>query len=89
MNQRSFRRKSETLDGMHQMALDEVFNESELLRDDSKEPKITVFGHTCQAKTKREDNFEGLSIIPQTFLVDEHHGKLDDPGIRTALLHPL
>lgn len=109
MNQRSFGRKSETLDGMHQMTLDEVFNEPELLRDDSGEPEITeitVSGHTRQAKSKREDNLEGLparifehklddaklaelfpggykelpcevykrlSIIPQTFLVDEHH----------------
>ena len=51
MNQRSFGRKTETLDGigMHQMTLDEVFNEPELLRDDSREPEITeinVSGHT-------------------------------------------
>lgn len=111
MNQRSFGRKTETLDGigMHQMTLDEVFNEPELLRDDSREPEITeinVSGHTRQAKSKRDDKLEGLparifehkldteklkelfpngykelpveiykrlSIIPQTFLVDEHH----------------
>ena len=111
MNQRSFGRKTETLDsiGMHQMTLDEVFNEPELLRNDSRKPEITeinVSGHTRQSKSKREDNLEGLparifehkldeeklkelfpsgykelpveiykrlSIIPQTFLVDEHH----------------
>ena len=109
MNQRSFGRKTESLDGMHQMTLFEVFNEPEMLCDDSREPEvteITVSGHTRQAKSKREDNLEGLparifehklddaelaklfpggykelpveiykrlSIIPQTFLVDEHH----------------
>ena len=109
MNQRSFGRKTEQLDQMHQMTLFEVFNEPELLCDDSKEPEvseITVSSHTRKSKSKREDKLAGLparifdhtlseeelakrfphgykelpcevykrlSIIPQTFLVDEHH----------------
>lgn len=55
MNQRSFGRKTEQLDEMHQMTLFEVFNEPEVLSDDSKEPEISEI------------------IIPQTFIVDEHH----------------
>ena len=109
MNQRSFGRKTEQLDEMHQMTLFEVFNEPEVLSDDSKEPEISeiiIPSHTRKKKTTREENLEGLpvrifnhtlsdeqlkerfpdgykelpckvykrlSIIPQTFIVDEHH----------------
>lgn len=109
MNQRTFGRKTEQMDQMHQLSLFEVFNEPEFLSDNSPEPEVTeviVSGHTRKKKTKREDNLEGLparvyehklsdeelskafpngykelppeiykrlSIIPQTFLVDEHH----------------
>lgn len=41
MNQRTFGRKTEQLDEMHQMTLFEVFNEPEVLSDDSKEPEIS------------------------------------------------
>lgn len=41
MNQRSFGRKTEQLDEMHQMTLFEVFNEPEVLSDDSTEPEIS------------------------------------------------
>ena len=40
MNQRSFGRKTESLDWMHQMTLFEVFNEPEMLCDDSREPEV-------------------------------------------------
>ncbi len=110
MNQRSFGRKTETADSLeNQMSLFEVFNEPELLSDNSNEPEITevtISGYTRKKKQKREENLEGLpariyehklddetlakifpdgykelppeiykrlSIIPQTFLVDEHH----------------
>ena len=109
MNQRSFGRKTEQLDQMHQMTLFEVFNEPEVLSDDSTEPEISeiiISSHTRKKKTTREENLEGLparifehtlsdeelrkrfpdgykelpnevykrlSIIPQTFIVDEHH----------------
>lgn len=109
MNQRSFGRKTEQLDEMHQMSLFEIFNEPEALSDDSKEPEITeitISSHTRKKKSTRDSNLEGLpariinhtlsaeeleklfpdgykelpeevykrlSIIPQTFLVDEHH----------------
>lgn len=91
------------------MTLFEVFNEPEVLSDDSKEPEISeiiILSHTRKKKTTREENLEGLtvriinhtlcdeqlkerfpgrykelpckvykrlSIIPQTFIVDEHH----------------
>ena len=109
MNRRSFGRKTEQLDEMHQMTLFEVFNEPEVLSDDSKEPAISeliIPSHTRKKKTTREKSLEGLpvrifnhtlsdeqlkerfpdgykelpckvykrlSIIPQTFIVDEHH----------------
>ena len=109
MNQRSFGRKTEQANQLHQYTLFEVFNEPELLCDDSKEPEVTeviISGYTRKKKTTREDNLKGLparvfehklsdeelrekfpegykelpceiykrlSIIPQTFLVDEHH----------------
>ena len=110
MNQRSFGRKTEKMDQLeNQLSLFDVFNEPEVLCDNSKEPEITeiiVSTHTRKKKSKREDNLEGLparvfehklsdeelaelfpdgykelpceitkrlSIIPQTFLVDEHH----------------
>ena len=109
MNQRSFGRKTEQLDEMHQMTLFEVFNEPEVLSDDSTEPgisEIIISSHPRKKKTSREENLEGLparifehtlsdeelgerfpdgykelpnevykrlSIIPQTFIVDEHH----------------
>ena len=109
MNQRTFGRKTEQLDEMHQMTLFEVFNEPEVLSDDSTEPEISeiiISSHTRKKKTTREENLEGLparifehtlsdeelgerfpdgykelpnevykrlSIIPQTFIVDEHH----------------
>ena len=63
MNQRSFGRKTEQLDQMHQITLFEIFNEPELICDDSKEPtvaEITVSSHTRKAKSKREDDLEGL-----------------------------
>lgn len=53
----------EQLDQMHQITLFEVFNEPELLCDDSKEPavsEIKVSSHTRKAKSKREDSLEGL-----------------------------
>ena len=48
MNQRSFGRKTGQLDEMHQMTLFEVFNEPEVLSDDSKEPEISeiIITHT-------------------------------------------
>ncbi|MBP5261681.1 MAG: IS66 family transposase [Clostridiales bacterium] len=109
MNQRSFGRKTEQLDQMHQYTLFEVFNEPELLHDDSKEPEVKeviISSYTRKKKTTREENLKGLparvfehklsaeelaekfpdgykelpeeiykrlAIIPQTFLVDEHH----------------
>ena len=112
MNQRSFGRKTEQAEQLgdaHQMTVFEVFNEPEILSDNSPEPEITeivVSTHTRKKKSKREDNLKGLparifehklseeelaekfpngykelpvetykrlSIIPQTFLVDEHH----------------
>lgn len=109
MNQRSFGRKTEQLDEMQQMNLFEIFNEPEVLSDDSKKPEITeiiISSHTRKKKSTREYNLEGLpariinhtltveeleklfpdgykelpdeiykhlSIIPQTFIVDEHH----------------
>ena len=108
MNQRSFGRKTEKLDQMHQMSLFEVLNEPEFFSDDSEEPEVSeiiVSSHTRKPKTLREENLKGLpvrvyehelkkeelnrlfpngykemkpvvykrlSIIPQTFLVDEH-----------------
>lgn len=55
MNQRSFGRKTEQLDEMHQMTLFEVFNEPEVLSDDSKEPKISeiIIPHTHVRKRQR------------------------------------
>ena len=56
MNQRSFGRKTEQLDEMHQMTLFEVFNEPEVLSDDSAEPEISeiiVSSHTRKKKTTR------------------------------------
>ena len=109
MNQRTFGRKTEKLEQMHQLTLYDVFNEPELKSDDSKEPEITevvVSSHTRKKKTRRDEQLDGiparifehklsdeelqelfpngykelpceiykrLSIIPQTFLVDEHH----------------
>lgn len=109
MNQRSFGRKTEQLDQMHQMSIFEIFNEPEVFSDDSGEPEVSeivVASHTRKPKTTREENLAGLpirvfeytlgkeelaklfpygykelpavvykwlSIIPQTFLVDEHH----------------
>ena len=109
MNQRSYGRKTEQLEEIHQLTMYDVFNEAEVLYDGSPEPEITeinVSGHTRKKKTKREDKLEGLpariinhrlskeelsalfpegykelppvtykrlSVIPQTFIVDEHH----------------
>ncbi len=87
MNQRSFGRKTEQaqkLGDAHQMTIFEVFNEPEILSDNSPEPEITeivVSSHTRKKKSKREDNLDGLpvetykrlAIIPQTFMFDEHH----------------
>ena len=64
MNQRSFGRKTEQLDQMHQITLFEVFNEPELLCDDSKEPavsEIRVSSHTRKARSKREDLIRWLT----------------------------
>ena len=63
MNQRSFGRKTEQLDQMQQLTLFDYFYEPELLCYDSGEPQIneiTVSSHTRKAKSKREDNLEGL-----------------------------
>ena len=110
MNQRSFGRKTEKMDQIeNQLSLFDVFNEPEVLSDNSREPEITeiiVSTHTRKKKTKREDKLEGLParvfdhrieeeelhrlfpsgykelppevykrlyVIPQTFMVDEHH----------------
>ena len=108
MNQRSFGRKTEQLEQMHQMSIFEIFNEPEVFSDDSRDPEVSeivVASHTRKPKTTREENLAGLpirlfehtldkeelaklfphgykelppvvykrlSIIPQTFLVDEH-----------------
>ena len=108
MNQRSFGRKTEKMDQMHQLSLFELFNEPEFFSDDSEDPEVSeiiVSSHTRKPKTLREENLKGLpvrvyehelkkeelnklfpngykeikpvvykrlSIIPQTFLVDEH-----------------
>ena len=108
MNQRSFGRKTEKADQMHQLSLFEIFNEPEFFSDDSEEPEVSeiiVSSHTRKPKTLREENlkvlpvrvyehelkkeeldrlfpngykeikpvvYKRLSIIPQTFLVDEH-----------------
>ena len=107
MNQRSFGRKTEQVDG--QMEIPECFNEPEALSDASPEPEITeviVSSYTRKNKSTREEKLEGLpariydhrlsdeelkerfpngykelppeiykrlSVIPATFLVDEHH----------------
>ena len=63
MNQRSFGRKTEQLDEMHQMTLFEVFNEPEVLSDNSTEPGISetiISSHPRKKKTSREENLEGL-----------------------------
>lgn len=112
MNQRSFGRKTERADQIdqNQLNLFDVFNEPEVLCDDSPEPEVSeviVSTHTRKkASQKREHDLEGLparifehtltkeelaekfpdgykelpfetykrlSLIPQTFLVDEHH----------------
>ncbi len=108
MNQRSFGRKTEQADQMHQLSLFEVFNEAEFFSDNSEDPEVSeivVPSYTRKPKTLREENLKGLpvrvyehrldreeleklfpngykeltpvvykrlSIIPQTFLVDEH-----------------
>ena len=108
MNQRSFGRKTEQADQMHQLSLFEVFNEAEFFSDDSADPEVSeivIPSYTRKPKTLREENLQGLpvrvyehqlkkeeleklfpngykeltpvvykrlSIIPQTFLVDEH-----------------
>ncbi len=108
MNQRSFGRKTEQADQMHQLSLFEVSNEAEFFSDDSADPEVSeivVPSYTRKPKTLREENLQGLpvrvyehrlkkeeleklfpngykeltpvvykrlSIIPQTFLVDEH-----------------
>lgn len=109
MNQRSYGRKSEQVEDIHQLSLYDMFNEAKALRDDSKEPEITeiiISTHTRKKKTKQEEKLKGLparvfdyelskneleklfpecykelpyetykrlSVIPQTFFVDEHH----------------
>ena len=110
MNQRSFGRKTEKSDQIaYQMSLYDIFNEPELLTDNSPEPEveeISVSSHTRKKKTTRELKLEGLpariiehkltekelkdlfpagykelpvetykrlALIPQTFIVDEHH----------------
>ena len=78
MNQRSFGRKTEQADQLHQYTLFEVFNEPELLCDDSKEPEVTeviISGYTRKKKTTREDNLKGLPAR-----VFEH--KLSDEELR-------
>lgn len=108
MNQRSFGRKTEKANQMHQLSLFEIFNEPEFFSDDSEEPEmseILVPSHTRKSRALREENlkvlpvrvyehelkkeelnrlfpngymemkpvvYKRLSIIPQTFLVDEH-----------------
>lgn len=49
MNQRSFGRKTEKANQMHQLSLFEVFNEPEFFSDDSDDPEVTeiiVSSHT-------------------------------------------
>ena len=63
MNQRSFGRKTEQLDQMHQMTLFEVFNEPEVFSDDSPDPditEVTISSYTRKKKSTREQNLEGL-----------------------------
>lgn len=107
MNQRTFGRKTEQVEG--QMEIPECFNEPEALSDSSAEPEITevvTSTYTRKKKSTREEKLEGLparifdhrlpeeelkelfpngykelppeiykrlSVIPATFLVDEHH----------------
>lgn len=40
MNQRSFDRKTEKVDQMHQLSLFEVFNEPEFFSNDSDDPEV-------------------------------------------------
>ncbi len=63
MNQRTFGRKTEQTDEMHQITLFEYFNEPEALSDDSPEPEVSevvVSTYTRKRKTKREEKLEGL-----------------------------
>ncbi len=68
INQRSFGRKTEQaqkLGDAHQMTIFEVFNEPEILSDNSPEPEITeivVSSHTRKKKSKRGDNLDGLPV---------------------------
>ncbi len=115
MNQRSFGRKTEKTDQIpHQMTLDElyhdnIFNEPEVLSDNSPEPKVNeviISSYTRKPAASREEKLKGLParvfehtidkdklaalfpdgykelpietykrlfMIPQTFIVDEHH----------------
>lgn len=108
MNQRQFGRKTERAEEYDQLSLFEVFNEPEVLSDDSPEPEVSeviVSSYSRKKKTRREEKLEGLparvfeheinreklaelfpngykelpvetykrlSVIPQTFIVDEH-----------------
>ncbi len=80
INQRTFGRKTEAvsqIDG--QMSLSdfssqEIFNEPEALRDDSKEPEIeevVISSYTRKKKTKREDILEGLPARILEHKIDE------------------
>ena len=67
MNQRSFGRKTEQLDQMHQMTLFEVFNEPEVFSDDSPDPditEVTISSYTRKKKSTREQNLEGVFCNP-------------------------
>ena len=74
MNQRTFGRKTEQADEMHQITLFEYFNEPEALSDDSPEPEVSevvVSTYTRKRKTKREEKLEGLPARIIEHTIDE------------------
>lgn len=65
MNQRSFGRKTEQADQMHQLSLFEVFNEAEFFSDDSEDPEVSeivIPSYTWRQKTLCEENLNGIPI---------------------------
>lgn len=65
MNQRSFGRKTEQTDQMHQLSLFEVFNETKFFSDDSKDPEVSeilIPSYTRKPKTLCEENLKGLPV---------------------------
>ena len=85
LNQRHFGRKSESAltSDEGQMTIFDFFNEAEyLVKQDLNEPEITEvvvssYRRSNKTKGKREADLEEiykrLHIIPETFIVDEHH----------------